>query len=71
MSGALDGIRVLDLTRLFPGNHWTWLLSTFGADVIKVQDAGAGDYMRDLGEQVDGSRPELPRLQRSASLTDR
>jgi alpha-methylacyl-CoA racemase len=54
MSGPLAGVRVLDLTRLFPGNYCTWLLSSMGADVVKVEDAGAGDYMRDFGEQVDG-----------------
>jgi alpha-methylacyl-CoA racemase len=50
----LDGVRVLDLTRLLPGNYCTWLLSALGAEVIKVEDPGAGDYMRDFGTQVDG-----------------
>ena len=50
----LDGVRVLDLTRLLPGNYCTWLLSALGADVIKVEDPGAGDYMRVFGAQVDG-----------------
>ncbi len=50
----LDGVRVLDLTRLLPGNYCTWLLSALGAEVIKVEDPGAGDYMRDFGAQVEG-----------------
>ena len=50
----LDGVRVLDLTRLLPGNYCTWLLSALGAEVIKVEDPGAGDYMRIFGAQVDG-----------------
>jgi len=50
----LDGVRVIDLTRLLPGNYCTWLLSALGAEVIKVEDPGAGDYMRDFGEQLDG-----------------
>lgn len=52
--GPLAGTRVVDLTRLLPGNYSTWLLSTLGADVIKVEDPHAGDYMRDFGVQVDG-----------------
>ena len=42
----LDGIRVLDLSRLLPGGFCSLLLSDFGADVIKVEDTGAGDYLR-------------------------
>lgn len=52
--GPLAGTRVIDLTRLLPGNYSTWLLSALGADVIKVEDPYSGDYMRDFGAQVDG-----------------
>ena len=44
----LAGIRVLDLTRLLPGALATLHLADLGADVIKVEDTGAGDYMREL-----------------------
>lgn len=54
MAGPLDGVRVLDLTRLLPGNYCAWVLASLGADVVKVEDPGAGDYMRDFGAQVDG-----------------
>ena len=54
MTKPLSGIRVLDLTRLLPGNYTAWVLASFGADVVKVEDPGAGDYMRDFGIQVDG-----------------
>ncbi len=37
---------VLDLTRLLPGGFCSQLLADFGADVIKVEDTGAGDYIR-------------------------
>jgi crotonobetainyl-CoA:carnitine CoA-transferase CaiB-like acyl-CoA transferase len=42
----LKGLRVLDLTRLLPGGFCSLLLSDFGADVVKVEDTGAGDYVR-------------------------
>jgi len=42
----LSGIRVLDLTRLLPGAFCTMILGDQGADVIKVEEPGTGDYMR-------------------------
>jgi crotonobetainyl-CoA:carnitine CoA-transferase CaiB-like acyl-CoA transferase len=42
----LDGVRVLDLTRLLPGGFCSQWLADFGAEVIKVEDTGAGDYIR-------------------------
>ncbi len=46
MSLPLDGLRVLDLTRLLPGGFCSLLLADFGAEVIKVEDTGLGDYIR-------------------------
>jgi crotonobetainyl-CoA:carnitine CoA-transferase CaiB-like acyl-CoA transferase len=46
MEGALQGIRVLDLSRLLPGGFCSLLLADAGADVIKVEDTGMGDYVR-------------------------
>ena len=49
MSAPLDGVRVLDLSRLLPGPVCTLHLADLGADVVKVEDTGAGDYARSLG----------------------
>ena len=45
-AGALSDVRVLDLTRLLPGGYATLLLADLGADVVKVEEPGKGDYIR-------------------------
>ena len=42
----LEGLKVLDLTRLLPGGFCSLLLADFGADVVKLEDTGMGDYIR-------------------------
>lgn len=46
MSLPLEGVRVLDLSRLLPGGFCSLLLADFGAEVLKVEDTGQGDYIR-------------------------
>ena len=50
----LDGVRVLDLSRLLPGPFCTLLLADLGAEVIKVEDLEGGDYIRAMAPFIDG-----------------
>ncbi|HZA19611.1 MAG TPA: CoA transferase, partial [Actinomycetota bacterium] len=38
MNGPLEGLRILDLTRLLPGGYATLLMADLGADVVKVEE---------------------------------
>ena len=49
----LEGVRVLDLSRLLPGPFCTLVLSDLGASVDKVEDPHVGDYMRLFPPLVD------------------
>jgi crotonobetainyl-CoA:carnitine CoA-transferase CaiB-like acyl-CoA transferase len=50
---VLDGIRVLDLTRVLAGPLCTMMLGDLGADVLKVERIGAGDDTRGWGPPFD------------------
>jgi alpha-methylacyl-CoA racemase len=52
---ALSDIKVLDLSRLLPGGFCSLLLADFGADVLKVEDTGMGDYVRWSPPYVEGA----------------
>ena len=67
--GPLGHVRVLDLSRLYPGGYCTGLLADLGADVVKVEAPGAGDGLRfvEIGE-VLAAHIALNRGKRSVRL---
>jgi crotonobetainyl-CoA:carnitine CoA-transferase CaiB-like acyl-CoA transferase len=54
MAGALDGIRIIDLTAMITGPLATMILADQGAEVIKIEPPGVGDVMRYLGSHRGG-----------------
>ncbi len=67
----LEGVRVLDLTRLLPGPMCSLHLADMGADVIKIEDPGLGDYARWMGPmkgEESGFFQALNRNKRGLSL---
>jgi crotonobetainyl-CoA:carnitine CoA-transferase CaiB-like acyl-CoA transferase len=71
MSGPLEGIRILDATRLLPGGYATLLMADLGADVVKVEEPNKGDYIRwtpPLVGDFSASHIALNRNKRSITL---
>ena len=71
MNAALDGLKVLDLTRLLPGAFCSQMLADYGADVLKIEQPGTGDYNRQfapIAKKESGSFLLLNRNKRSLTL---
>jgi crotonobetainyl-CoA:carnitine CoA-transferase CaiB-like acyl-CoA transferase len=67
----LESIRVLDLTRLLPGGYASLLMADLGADVIKIEEPGKGDYIRwtpPIVGEFSSAHIALNRNKRSVSL---
>jgi crotonobetainyl-CoA:carnitine CoA-transferase CaiB-like acyl-CoA transferase len=76
----LEGIRILDLSRLLPGPYCTMLLADLGAEVLKLETPGLGDFARIIppfitnpanGEQVGATFWAVNRNKKSVALNFR
>ena len=56
MYQLLNGVRILDLTRLLPGGYASQLLADLGAKVLKLEDPWQGDYLRWMGPSLPGRK---------------
>ncbi|HEV8323984.1 MAG TPA: CaiB/BaiF CoA-transferase family protein [Myxococcota bacterium] len=65
MSDVLEGVRILDLSRLLPGPYATQLLADLGADVVKIEEPGRGDYARGYGLRLGEHGAHFALLNRS------
>jgi crotonobetainyl-CoA:carnitine CoA-transferase CaiB-like acyl-CoA transferase len=54
VTAPLEGIRVLDISRVLAGPFCCMLLGDMGADVVKVERVGRGDDVRSVGDKVGG-----------------
>jgi len=53
-NAALEGIRIIDFSHVFQGPVGTQILADYGADVIKVERPGEGDWSRSWGPFIEG-----------------
>ncbi len=64
-TGPLQGIRILDLTRLLPGPVGTMMMADMGAEVIKIEDPNNPDYVRAFPPYINGESANYLAFNRS------
>ena len=64
MTNALEGIRVLDLSRMLPGPYCSMMLADLGAEVIKVEEPTIGDPTRNSPPLIDGQSAPFAQVNR-------
>lgn len=65
ITGPLEGLRVLDLTRVLAGPYSSMMLADMGAEVIKIEAPGTGDDSRQFGPFVNGESSYYMNLNRN------
>ncbi len=65
MKTALDGTRVLDLSRMLPGPYCSMMLADLGAEVIKIEEPTIGDPTRRSPPMVDGRSAPFAQVNRN------
>jgi CoA:oxalate CoA-transferase len=64
MTNILDGVRILDLTRVMSGPYCTSMLADLGAEVIKIEMPEIGDEARHMGPFIEGHSTYFAMLNR-------
>lgn len=65
MQKALQGIRVLDLSRMLPGPYCSMMLADLGAEVIKIEEPKIGDPTRRSPPMIDGQSAPFAQVNRN------
>lgn len=65
MTSALEGVRVLDLSRMLPGPYCSMMLADLGAEVIKIEEPKIGDPTRRSPPMIDGQSAPFNQINRN------